>query len=95
MKNVDVTIDGKRGVGIEVALPKAPLVLIHGAKGFVMCGYLSIETADKLEVAAAVVRGVSTVDDVLKANIVAVSKAAEALGVKVGMAGKDALAFLL
>lgn len=91
MKNVPVEIDKTVFQGLEVPLPKAPLVLVHGDKGFVMCGYLNIETADKLGVACALVRGVSTVDDLLAAQIQGVSKEAVSKGIKLGMTGKEAL----
>jgi uncharacterized protein YunC (DUF1805 family) len=95
VKSIDVVIDGKKASGVEVALPKAPLVLASGKDGFVMCGYLNIEAADKLGVAAAMVRGVSTVDDLLKAPVQAVSNAAAEKGVVAGMTGRDALAKFL
>lgn len=95
MKNVDIEIDGKKASGVEVMLPKAPLVLAHGKDGFVMCGYLNVEVADKLGVAAAMVRGVSTVEDLLAAKVQGVSKAAEAKGVALGMTGREALSKLL
>ena len=95
MKRVDVDVDGKHGSGVEIPLPKAPLVLASGKDGFVMCGYLSIETADRLGVAAALVRGVNTVDDLLAAKIQDLTKAAAAKGVKAGMTGREALALFL
>lgn len=91
MKNTEINIDGKPAMGVEVALPKAPLVLVHAPGGFVMCGYLNIETANKLGVPAAMVRGVSTVNDLLAASIVEMSDAAAEKGVQIGMSGQDAL----
>lgn len=91
MRNIDVPIAGQNFQGIEVSLPKAPLVLVHGARGFVMCGYLNVEVADKLGVACAMVRGVKTVDDLLAAPVQAVSKEAAVLGVQTGMTGREAL----
>jgi len=91
MKNIDINFGGKKATGIEVPLPKAPLVLASGPAGFVMCGYLNIETADRLGVAAAMVRGVSTVDDLLAAPVVSCSKAALERGVTNGMTGREAL----
>jgi uncharacterized protein YunC (DUF1805 family) len=91
MKNVDITINGQKANGLEVSLPGAPLVLAHAPNGFVMCGYLNIETANKLGVAAAMVRGVNTVSDLLEAKVVAVSEAAQAKGAAIGMTGRDAL----
>jgi uncharacterized protein YunC (DUF1805 family) len=94
MKNVDVDLEGKHIQGIEVPLPKAPLVLAYAPNGFVMCGYLNVEVAEKLGVAAAMVRGVSSVNDLLAASVVACTSAAAQRGVKAGMSGKDALACL-
>jgi uncharacterized protein YunC (DUF1805 family) len=92
MRNVELDVNGKKGIGIEISLPKAPLVLAHGKNGFVMCGYLNIEAADRLNVAAAIVKGVSTVDDLLAGKVSAVSKAAAGKGVSIGMTGREALA---
>ena len=95
MKTREIVIDGKKGVGIEIDLPGAPLVLAKGPKGFVMCGYLDLHTADKVNAPAAIVRGVKTVDDLLKAPVVAVTAAGTALGVKPGMTGYEALELFL
>jgi uncharacterized protein YunC (DUF1805 family) len=95
MKTTDLKIDGKKGTGIEISLPHANLVLVKGEHGFVMCGYLNIDVAEKMGEAAAVVRGVKTVDDLLKATVAAVTSAAQAKGVQIGMTGKDALSHLL
>lgn len=95
MKNIDILINGQTVSGVEVSLPGAPLVLAHAKNGFVMCGYLNIETANKLGVAAAMVRGVSTVSDLLEAKVVAVSDPALAKGASVGMSGRDALSRFL
>lgn len=95
MKNIDVAINGQNVSGVEVALPGAPLVLAHAKNGFVMCGYLNIETANKLGIAAGMVRGVSTVSDLLEAKIVALSDAALAKGASVGMSGREALSRFL
>jgi len=95
MKHVDFDLDGHKAHGLEVELPGAPLVVAWGQAGFVMCGYLSIESADKLGVSAAMVRGVKTIDDLLEAKVQKVSAAGAARGVAEGMAGRDALARLL
>ncbi len=95
LKNTDIDIQGQTASGLEVVLPGAPLVLAHAKNGFVMCGYLNVETANKLNVAAAMVRGVKTVDDLLAATVVAVSQTAESKGARVGMTGREALAKFL
>jgi uncharacterized protein YunC (DUF1805 family) len=62
-----------------------------GEKGFVMCGFLNVESAEKLGVTAAVVSGVKTFDDVLNGQVKAVTSKAKNLGIEVGMKGADAL----
>jgi len=96
---IDVTplrIEDKNAVGLRVELPDSPpLVLIIGRTGFVGCGFINIEAAEKLNVAAVSVSGVKTFDDVLNAEIKAATSKAQAQGVKMGMKGKDAVkAFL-
>lgn len=85
-------IDGKSFMGLRTDLPDSPpLLLIIGEKGFVMCGFLNVESAEKLGVTAAVVSGVKTFDDVLNGQVKAVTSKAKNLGIEVGMKGADAL----
>ena len=85
-------VDGKSFMGLRTDLPDSPpLVLIMSEKGFVMCGFLNVESAEKLGVTAAVVSGVKTFDDVLNGQVKAVTSKAKNLGVEVGMKGADAL----
>jgi uncharacterized protein YunC (DUF1805 family) len=85
-------IDGKSFMGLRTDLPDSPpLLLIMGEKGFVMCGFLNVESAEKLGVTAAVVSGVKTFDDVLNGQVKAVTSKAKNLGIEVGMKGADAL----
>lgn len=90
-----VKVDGKSCLGLRTDLPDSPpLLLITAEKGFVMCGFLNVESAEKLGVAAAVVSGVKTFDDVLNGQVKAVTSKAKSLGVEVGMKGADALKHL-
>jgi len=85
-------VDGKSFTGLRTDLPDSPpLLLIMGEKGFVMCGFLNVESAEKLGVTAAVVSGVKTFDDVLNGQVKAVTSKAKNLGIEVGMKGADAL----
>ena len=70
---------------------KRPLLVISGSKGVLGCGYLNVATFYKLDEAGAIVTGVGSFDDMLDAEIIAVSQAAEGLGVTVGMKGREAL----
>jgi uncharacterized protein YunC (DUF1805 family) len=90
-----VRVDGYAAFGLKVDLPESPpLVAIIGDKGFVMCGFLNVDAAEKLGVTAAVVSGVKTFDDVLKAEIKAVTSKAEIRGIRRGMTGLEALRLL-
>ena len=90
-----VKVDGKACLGVKVELPDSPpLVMIVADKGFVMCGFLNVEAAEKLGVAAAVVSGVKNFEDILNAQIKVATSKAKNLGVNVGMKGADALKHL-
>jgi len=87
----EVAIDGKKTIGLKVDLQGAPLFLLVAQKGYVMCGYLNIDTAERLGQAAAVVTGVKSFEDVLNAKVVRLTTRAKQLGVREGMLGRDAL----
>jgi uncharacterized protein YunC (DUF1805 family) len=85
-------VNDKTCLGLRVDLPDSPpLLLIIAEKGFVMCGFLNMEAAERLGVAAAMVSGVKTFDDVLNAQVKAATSKAKNLGVETGMTGLDAL----
>jgi uncharacterized protein YunC (DUF1805 family) len=81
-------------LGLKVRLPHANMLLILGEKGYLMCGYLNLEAAEKMGDAAAVVTGVSTFSDVLKAEVSSYTKKAAELGINKGMTGEQALEIL-
>ncbi|MDI6820186.1 MAG: DUF1805 domain-containing protein [Candidatus Hodarchaeaceae archaeon] len=87
----NVKIDGKEAFGLKVELPGAPMLLLVAPRGYVMCGYLNIETAERLGQVAAVVTGVKSFEDVLGAEVARVTAQARRLGVKEGMLGREAL----
>jgi len=85
-------VDDKACLGVKVELPDSPpLLLILAEKGFIMCGFLNMDAAEKLNVAAAMVSGVKTFDDVLNAQVKAVTSKAKGFGVDIGMKGSEAL----
>ena len=87
-----VKVDGKTCLGMRAELPDSPpLLLIIAGKGFVMCGFLNIDAAEKLGVAAAMVSGVKTFEDVLNAQIKTMTSKAKGFGVEAGMKGAEAL----
>lgn len=92
----EINVDGKTAIGIRVEMPDAPpLIMAKGGRGVVFCGYLNAEAAEKLSLAAAIVRGVSTVNELLSGQASYCTKKAESLGIKVGMSGLEALRLLI
>ncbi len=79
------------GLSREQVQLRLPLLIIKGSKGFLACGYINVETCNKTGEACAMVTGVKTHDDMLEAEVKAVSHEAEKLGVRVGMKGQEAL----
>ena len=78
-------------LGLKLDLERAPLLVIRAKKGFIMCGYLNMDMANKLGDVAIRVIGVKSFEDVLNAKAVDVSEAAKKLGIAAGMTGRDAL----
>jgi uncharacterized protein YunC (DUF1805 family) len=70
---------------------RSPLLVIKAPNGILGCGYLNVETFNQTGEAGAIVTGVRTHDDMLKAKVVAVSKTASAMGIEPGMTGAEAL----
>lgn len=88
-------IGGKTALGLKIDLPDSPpLVAIIGEKGFIMCGFLNMDVAERLGVTAATVSGVKTFDDVLEAEVKGVTSKAEMKGIKRGIKGREAVRLL-
>jgi len=86
-----INLEKGSGVGIKMDMEHAPLLVIRAGCGFVMCGYLNMEIANKLDDVAVRVTGVRSFEDVLNAKAVEVSQAAKKRGIINGMTAKDAL----
>ncbi|MBS7619033.1 DUF1805 domain-containing protein [Candidatus Bathyarchaeota archaeon] len=86
MLEVDrVKVDGNIFLGLKADLPDAPpLLALIGGKGFVMCGYLNLEVAERLNTVAAFVSGVKSFDDMLNAEVKGATSKAKSLGVETG-----------
>lgn len=80
-----------KGLAKELIQLGLPLLIIKGSKGYLGCGYINVETCNKTGEACAIVTGVKSYDEMLEAEIKAVSTAAEQLGVSIGMNGEEAL----
>ena len=72
--------------GIELDLcDSSKLLVITGTKGYIMCGYLNINTAQKRDDVACIVTVVKTIEDMLNSKIVALTAKAQSLGISMDM----------
>jgi uncharacterized protein YunC (DUF1805 family) len=91
----EIKLENGSALGLKMDMEHAPLLVIRAAKGFVMCGYLNMDVANKLGDAAVRVTGVKSFEDVLNAKAVDVSEAAKKLGITIGMPAREALMKML
>lgn len=89
IKSENVKISGSDYEYLRMDMGSAPLVILKGKKGFVMCGYLNMEAANKLGDCAVRVTGVNDLDTVLSSNAVGVSEGARELGISEGQKVSD------
>lgn len=94
MKTKKIRLEKGEIIGFLIELNNAPLILLQAKKGYVMCGYLNISTANKLEDIAGKITGVKSFDDALNTNIIEVSENAKKIGLHAGMNVKDFLNML-
>jgi uncharacterized protein YunC (DUF1805 family) len=87
----DTTFDWSGLERSKISL-EAPLLIVKGSLGFLGCGYINTDSC--IDEVCAIVSGVNTHDDMLKASVKAVSKDATELGIKVGMTGAEAMELL-
>jgi len=86
-----IELDKGQAEGFRIDLDNAPLILVKAKRGYVMCGYLNINAANKLGDIAGRVTGVKSFEDVLNAEILEISDNAKKIGLTVGMKGKEFL----
>lgn len=86
-----IELDKGQATGYLIELGNAPLILIKAKKGYVMCGYLNMNAANKMGDIAGRVTGVKSFDDVLNADIVEVSENAKKISLKEGIKARDFL----
>lgn len=88
-------MENKKIYGVVADLPKAPLVALIAPKGYIMCGYLNLGTAEGLGQVAAIVTGVRNIEDMLNKKISASTSQAKVLGINEGMPVKEAIKKLI
>ncbi len=90
----NIAIDGEVYTGVKIETKPAPIIVINGRRGFLMCGYLNMDAADKSGAIAASISGVNSFDDILDKEVVKISTKARESGVRDGMKGRETLKFL-
>ena len=94
LKTQKIQVGDKAVEGLSLKLQEKTLVVLRGSKGYVMCGYLNLEAADKFNDVAVIVTGVSSIEDVLNATVHSCSQAASSLGITQGQPIKDILSLI-
>jgi uncharacterized protein YunC (DUF1805 family) len=99
-KNKTIEFAGGEAIGTSYRWPGGQYCAIHTSRGLVGCGIYDIRSANEFNLVVAIARGTPAKplcepEDLFDAKILEVSKAAEALGVKTGMTGREAVETLL
>lgn len=76
---------------IELA---APLLILKAPLGILACGYLNVQTMNRLGEVGAIVTGVRSYEDMLQAQVLSVSEAGAQMGITTDHTGREALAIL-
>jgi uncharacterized protein YunC (DUF1805 family) len=95
MKEEKISLGDGYVTGYQIDLGKAPLLIIQAQKGYLMCGYLNMNTANKLGDIAGKVTGVKSFQEVLQTTVVEVSENAKKKGLVQGMNAQEFLKKLL
>jgi len=95
MKTKKIKLENGLVIGSIIELNNAPLIVLQAKKGYVMCGYLNMNTANKLGDIAGKVTGVNTFEDALNSTILETSENAKKMGLPEGMKTKDFLNSLM
>jgi len=99
-KNNTIKFPSGEAIGTSYRWPGGQYCAIHTAHGLVGCGIYDIRAANEFNLAVAIARGTPAnplcePEDLFDAKILEASHAAESLGVKVGMTGREAVEAML
>ncbi len=99
MNHIKVQLTRKQADGYVIPLGTINLVNVVTDAGMVSCGAFDVAALNNFNYPAAKVRpsqggSIATIDDLLQGIVKEVNPAAEKLGLKVGITGRDALELL-
>ncbi|MCM8796956.1 MAG: DUF1805 domain-containing protein [Candidatus Omnitrophica bacterium] len=86
-----IRIGDKVVKAIAIRLLRHNFILLWGSRGYVMCGYLNLKTAEKFKDVAVKITGVSTIEEALQARVYACTTPAKKAGIFKGQSIKDVL----
>ncbi len=89
-----VPIGSKTFQYVRISMEKAPLILLKGKVGYVMCGYLNMEAAEKLGDVAVRVTGVNDLESMIGATVANATTRATELGITPGRKVSEILSSL-
>ncbi|MDD5044415.1 MAG: DUF1805 domain-containing protein [Candidatus Omnitrophica bacterium] len=78
-----------------VKLLSKNFILLRGSKGYAMCGYLDLKTAEKFKDAAIKIVGVANFRQALNAKVHSLTQPARKLGIYAGQPIKEALKIIV
>ena len=95
MKIKKIKLENGLVIGSIIQLNNAPLIVLQAKKGYVMCGYLNMNTANKIGDIAGKITGVKTFEDALNSTIIETSENAKKIGLQEGIKTKEFLNSLM
>ena len=94
VKYKTIAVGKKRIEAIQMNLSAKNLIVLRGRKGYIMCGYLNVRTAEKLNDAAVMITGISTIREALRASVFSCTSKARGMGIYKGQPVKDCLSII-
>ena len=91
LQNKKIKIGKKSVEAILFKLASKNLIVIKGKKGYIMCGYLNLKTAEKFKEVAVKITGISTLRDAINSRVHSATRQASRLGIHKGQAVKEVL----
>jgi uncharacterized protein YunC (DUF1805 family) len=91
LEHTKIKIGDREIEAVSFGLNGRNLIVLRGSRGYVMCGYLNIEAAEKFGDAAVKITGVSTIDEALKAKVADCTSRAGEMGISAAQPIQDVL----
>ncbi len=91
LEHREIKVGDKKIEALAMSLLEKNLIVLRGSKGYIMCGYLNLDAAEKFNEVAIKITGVSTIDDALNASVNSCSSSAQKLGIRPGQPIKEVL----